>query len=346
MPAIKLPGFLQGLIHLFNPLLVTLIAILGFASLISCELQLDTPPKFPNTDIVFQSVAKPGTEMDLRLGFVNADGSGLTYISVTAPSVTNNKSSPIYPQITSDNSILIVRGASATGHPGRLALYPPGKNSIICTTYPDIIIGPHSLTADQNYVVAHLTSPPGRIAKFDLRACLLGDDEVVTEFNIPPRYQPCPAGGGALSPNEELLAFPDCTDESAEIIVLDIRKGTGISVGNGIAPAWSPDGDWIAYRGLDGIYTVSLNGTNERRLVEYRIPEGIGVAEDWPPIPSWSPDGQWLTYHKCTLPSWPDKICTSIEDFAIFKVNIETGEEIKILDGGLNPYWRWQQDAP
>lgn len=225
MPAIKLPGFLQGLIHLFNPLLVTLIAILGFASLISCELQLDTPPKFPNTDIVFQSVAKPGTEMDLRLGFVNADGSGLTYISVTAPSVTNNKSSPIYPQITSDNSILIVRGASATGHPGRLALYPPGKNSIICTTYPDIIIGPHSLTADQNYVVAHLTSPPGRIAKFDLRACLLGDDEVVTEFNIPPRYQPCPAGGGALSPNEELLAFPDCTDESAEIIVLDIRKG-------------------------------------------------------------------------------------------------------------------------
>jgi len=284
--------------------------------------------------------------MDLRLGFVNADGSGLTYISVTAPSVTSNKSSPIYPQITSDNSILIVRGASATGHPGRLALYPAGKDTVICTVYPDIIIGPLSLTADQNYVVAHLTSPPGRIAKFDLHACLLGDEEIIAEFNIPSPYQPCPGGGGALSPNEELLIFPDCSNGKAEIIVLDLKKDTGISVGYGIAPTWSSNGEWITYRGLDGIYIVSPYGANNRRLVEYSIPEEIGVAEDWPPIPSWSPDMQWLTYHKCTLPSWPENKCTSIEDFAIFKVNIETGEEIKILDGGLNPYWRWQQDAP
>ncbi len=61
----------------------------------------------------------------------------------------------------------------------------------------------------------------------------------------------------------------------------------------------------------------------------------------WPPIPSWSPDGEWLVYHKCTVPVEIGASCTYAEDYAIFIVNVATGEETLLIEGGLNPYWRW-----
>ncbi len=32
--------------------------------------------------------------------------------------------------------------------------------------------------------------------------------------------------------------------------------------------------------------------------------------------------------------------CERGADFNIYKVNIDTGEEILLVEGGLNPYWR------
>jgi Tol biopolymer transport system component len=60
---------------------------------------------------------------------------------------------------------------------------------------------------------------------------------------------------------------------------------------------------------------------------------------DWPPKPIWSPDGNWLVYHKCELED-PERECLYLEDYVIYKVNVHTGEEVKIIEGGLNPYWR------
>jgi hypothetical protein len=63
-----------------------------------------------------------------------------------------------------------------------------------------------------------------------------------------------------------------------------------------------------------------------------------------PPIVSWSPDGQWLVYHV-----YNEHLAGSIfpgEPSSIFKVNVITGEEIKIIDGEISPSWRWPVEEP
>ena len=58
------------------------------------------------------------------------------------------------------------------------------------------------------------------------------------------------------------------------------------------APAWSPDGQWLAFaRSTDGrrsfhVYVMRPDGTGLRQLTHGRYDES----------PSWSPDGQWIAY--------------------------------------------------
>lgn len=61
-------------------------------------------------------------------------------------------------------------------------------------------------------------------------------------------------------------------------------------------------------------------------------------ADRYLPIVSWSPDGEWLVYHV------PNESLKASEDgpyYSIFKVNVETGEPVKLLDNGLLHYWIW-----
>jgi Tol biopolymer transport system component len=97
-------------------------------------------------------------------------------------------------------------------------------------------------------------------------------------------------------------------------------------------PSISPDGQQVAYTAGDGIYVISPGKGEPRRVVET-----CSMWDDWPPAPSWSPDSQWLVYHRCTCPC---PVQTDIGDYSIFKVNVETGEEILLVEEGLNPYWR------
>ncbi|HMB23559.1 MAG TPA: hypothetical protein VKP08_12035 [Anaerolineales bacterium] len=59
---------------------------------------------------------------------------------------------------------------------------------------------------------------------------------------------------------------------------------------------------------------------------------------------AWSPDGKWLVYHKWVGTDY--NTGTDPSSNAIYKLNIKTGEEIKILDGGIYPYWRWSVEKP
>ncbi|MBN1936423.1 MAG: hypothetical protein JW934_17285, partial [Anaerolineae bacterium] len=53
---------------------------------------------------------------------------------------------------------------------------------------------------------------------------------------------------------------------------------------------------------------------------------------------SWSPDGNWVVYSKRVY-----RDGAYHQD--IYKLNIDTGEEIKLVENGLNPHWYWPPQA-
>jgi hypothetical protein len=312
-------------------------------ALLACSRSTPSAPEaFPDTDIIFQvSTLWDEWNSDREsLGFVNADGSDLTYIG----GWRGYHYPPVLPVITGDGSLVVFRVVDLPGHASNLVLWPEGGPPVSCK----VGMGTQraALMGEQARAVTDLVGPGGRLAVVDLMACVT-DPEKQAE-SILTVGEPDTTTEGAMAPSRRVLAYVEWNpDERVDVIVLrDIDTGDDKRLHEGIAPAWSPDGQTIAFAWVDGIYTADVQGEDIRRVVNYTSPGSSGhplFHDWWPPLPSWSPDGRWLVYHKCILPAAPATDCgSSIDDYAIFKVNVETGEEIKILDGGLNPYWRWK----
>ncbi|MBN2118129.1 MAG: PD40 domain-containing protein [Anaerolineales bacterium] len=123
-------------------------------------------------------------------------------------------------------------------------------------------------------------------------------------------------------------------------------------------PVWSRDGRWLAYTGVDGIYIVQNNpNAPPSRLVPLESPEpSLSVpppvyqeyryTEYYPPIASWSPDGQWLVYHAYSRDLVAPDAGAWAGHYSIFKVNVNTGEATKLIDGGFSPFWHWPAEEP
>lgn len=100
------------------------------------------------------------------------------------------------------------------------------------------------------------------------------------------------------------------------------------------APAWSPDGKWIAFRRneLTGarqtltkqIWIMRADGKDARPLT-------ADPAVDYS-APSWSPDGRYLLYHK--LPLKGPNVVRSV-----WVMDPVTGEERQLASDGLLPLW-------
>jgi Tol biopolymer transport system component len=78
--------------------------------------------------------------------------------------------------------------------------------------------------------------------------------------------------------------------EQASIFLFDIktRKRTTI-VEDGFNPKWSPDGQYIAYEGLDGIYLYNV--LKQESNIIYRMKSG----EIYEGI-TWSPNSKWIAF--------------------------------------------------
>lgn len=57
-------------------------------------------------------------------------------------------------------------------------------------------------------------------------------------------------------------------------------------------PSWSPDGNWIAYQGREGVhFSIWITGTSGRATPRRLVPKVRSVG-----MPAWSPDGRWIAF--------------------------------------------------
>ena len=295
---------------------------------IGCMLwQPLAPDDFPDTDLVFQPTTLFGGMSSV--GFVNADGTNLSYLEIDIqPAIRFNlwfMGSPILPILTGDGQALVFRiHTGSHHHGGYLVVMLAGNRAVVCPLQSGS--SRPAFTSDQSSVVTDLASPGGRLSLFRLEDCIHTSEMTDgTLFEIDIERNPT---RGALSPDGRFLLFKALPEQDiAELdpgyptlFVRNLESGDEIPIGRGSAPAWSPDGDWIAYRGEGGIFRVRPDGSENELLVEYTSP--TRSSDDWLPLPSWSPDGRWLVYHKCTLEPGRGVSCSQLEDNSIFKFNL------------------------
>jgi hypothetical protein len=319
------------LISSLSCLLVGIIACVGLASIIFPN-ETRAPEAFPNTDIVFIA----GRD----LGFVNADGTNLEYIRLVV--AVNGDTSTVWPWrpvMTADNRTLIVKMSDTVKfvfQPHYLAVWRPDAFPILCANWPNQQMP--QLTADQRHIVI-LTEQGTAI--YTLEACGTADEPVRIYEDI----------FGIPSPDLQYLAYTNrpgvMANDDRFIVIRNMTTDEESTIGVGDYPAWSRDSRSLAYTGPDGIYVFNiLDDSKPRRVVLFpnlfdQRDRTYASRDYWevPPEVSWSPDGKWLVYDKWTGTDYDQGF--EPYDHVIFKLNIETGEEIKIIDHGMYPFWRW-----
>ena len=97
----------------------------------------------------------------------------------------------------------------------------------------------------------------------------------------------------ALSPDEQHLALVTYRGAEGTLRIIDLGSGATELV-KGVTgfgdPAWSPDGEQVAYFNADGLRVMAFDGSGDRRLVEFEPGLSAGYGR-----PSWSPDGSHLS---------------------------------------------------
>jgi Tol biopolymer transport system component len=122
-------------------------------------------------------------------------------------------------------------------------------------------------------------------------------------------------GNPTWSPDESrvLFHFGEPGDPSLYVVKADgSEPAVKLVDGSGLSADWSPDSQRIVYEFGDYIYTVAADGSEPpRRLVPARKPD-------------WSPDGSRVAVEVGSFPN-----------FEVWLIDPETGQGIKLVDGGL-----------
>ena len=91
--------------------------------------------------------------------------------------------------------------------------------------------------------------------------------------------------------------------------------------GNNRTPAWSPDGNWIAFVNGAQIYKIKTNGDSLTQLTF----EGHNF------YPTWSPDGQWVACAR--------SVCEGDRTCGIWIINSNGEQNRFIAEYGMYPTW-------
>jgi len=290
------------------------------------------PETFPDTEIIYQT----SDYNTASLGFVNADGSNNSVLTLDFHSArpTWSEDGKIIYYIDVPGNFLFDRG-------GYVSYWEEGKPLSTCRKSSwwgiTMVLPANQEDSDQAIVVKSNAA----LLRVDLNSCR--EQERILERESPTSF----LHSASLSKDGSFLAFSEVSDRGStySVIVKNMKTELEVEFGEGINPAISPDGRWVAYTGFDGIYIASINGTQIQRIVPYDASGSLGSSfEVAPPAPSWSPDSMWLVFHQC-VENHPDN-CHHADEFQIFKVEVKTSAITKIVEGGTYPYWREKEATP
>lgn len=119
---------------------------------------------------------------------------------------------------------------------------------------------------------------PNAMADRAIFAAQLGDGVVVAQLTDDGADYRTPV----VAPDGQRLAYSRCQAGQAETLFLALTDGSipPISLGPGRGPCWSPDGNWLAYDGPQGIKLLRMGGLSAGPLVATGVRHGdaIGLA--------------------------------------------------------------------
>jgi WD40 repeat protein len=186
---------------------------------------------------------------------------------------------------------------------------------------------------DRNANTVNAMVPKWRLSFYDTKSYLLRDLELLPSSDLL-------CSTPTMSPDMKQVAF----------VVMQIRdkqfSPTGIAVAStsefpikdeeliaraqkltsATMPAWSPDGQWIAYISNDlknqGLILIKPDLTGKRVL--WTPPEGLGLAAS---APAWSPDSKMLLF--------------ATQNGSIYKISVGGGEPVRLSGPGndSSPAW-------
>lgn len=151
--------------------------------------------------------------------------------------------------------------------------------------------------------------------------------------------------GPAWSPDGRLIAVSEVGENHSDVLVLDAtgarirqltRNWSNVSVQDsawGRKPAWSPDGDRIAYVTDLGRFDMSLwvvpSGGGQARAL-YRLAVG-SAGLDWP---SWSPDGRRIAFT-----AYPPGVYQPPQIFILTLATGDVAQVTELKSGAYDPAW-------